>query len=612
MVKNYFFVFILALIVGLFNIFPSLLIWGYLDHSGGEFLLMQQSGYRDEFFQYLPRAREVFDGHWPPRNIFSGVNGPSPLNPLPSALFSPFLFLFNGNLNWAYLSAQFVFAVIIFLLFFWLGWAMVRSKLWAVFFALVGVLTQIPQLIFRYYDRNFLDIIFKKFIPIVRTPIDKMYFARVDDPMLTYPILLAAIISFYFFWAKPGKITAPAAGVLAGLLAYTYLHYWLFWTIFLAVFFLWNLFSKKMDKTRLKNYLILGLIFFLTLIPYIINYFNFSQTDYARDYSFRLGKENSRFLIIDYIKAAEGEVFVLNYIVYSVILTGVYLLYFKKRVNPDKGLIFVCLIIAMFLVWHTPLFLGFGFALSHFNKPINLAVYIILFNMAHDFIRTHGWFRPPLVRTALLLLVALLISKQVVNVLVFENPPIEFVRKYDFPNDIVSSWQWFNANINGEPVVVSPSLITSLYLASYTSSRPYLATGFLSPLTDWAIEDRFLTSGKLFQISDEVLTRRLDVYFRVDCSNGLCPKDGLINFEKTPWYLLSASYGASDFYKEPKKVIEHYSGLTPTWSQTSSDFVYYGPWEKQFSSVDFYKDTKLELAYKNALVEIFKIKGDTL
>ncbi|MEK7629071.1 MAG: hypothetical protein AAB394_00930 [Patescibacteria group bacterium] len=48
------------------------------------------------------------------------------------------------------------------------------------------------------------------------------------------------------------------------------------------------------------------------------------------------------------------------------------------------------------------------------------------------------------------------------------------------------------------------------------------------------------------------------------------------------------------------------------WSQTNSSFVYYGPWEKQFSQVNFSKDSRLELIYKNSLVEIFKIKSDTL
>lgn len=601
----------LALIVGTLSVLPAFFIWRGLSESENTFLLMQQNVYRDEFFQYMPRAREVFDGHWPPRNIFSGTNGPTPLNPLPSALFSPFLFLFNGNLNWAYISAQFVFAIIIFLLFFWLGWVMVRSKLWAIFFALIGVLTQIPQLIFRYYDRNFLDIIFKKFIPIVRSPIDKLYFARIDDPMLTYPVLLAAIIAFYFFWTKPGKVTALSAGVLAGLLAYTYLHYWLFWTVFLGLYFLWVLFSKKSGQPLLKNCLVMFLAFFLTLIPYIINYFNFSRTNYSADYSFRLGQEAGRFLTFDYINSPWGWTLIFNHFIYLAILMGVYFFYIKKRINPAKGIIFVCLTVAMFLVWYTPVLFGFGFALAHFNKPINLAVYIILFNLFCDFFKNYGQRKSRQIRlvidTVLVVLSVLLISKHTVNAFVFKNPFPDLAQKYDFPQDIVSSWRWINANIEGEPATVSSSLITSLYLASYTSSRPYLATGFLSPLTNAEIENRFLTSSKLFNVSNEVLAHRLDVYFQVDCSNKLCSKDSQINFEKTPWYLLSAVYGESDFYKNPQKVLKQYENATSNWRETNSDYVYYGPWEKQFGAVDFSNNTNLKLVYYNSSVEIYRI-----
>ncbi|MDP3764326.1 MAG: hypothetical protein Q8Q95_01765 [bacterium] len=602
---------VLALVVGALNILPPVLIWHNLAQKGTDFLLAQQSGYRDEFFQYLPRAREVFDGHWPPRNVFSGENGLSPLNPLPSAMFSPFLFLFNGNLNWAYISAQFVFAIIIFLLFFWLGWLMIRSKLWAIFFALTGVLTQIPQLIFRYYDRDFLGITLKKFIPIVRTPIDKMYFARIDDPMLTYPVLLAAIISFYYFWVRPKKVTALVAGVFAGLLAYTYLHYWLFWAIFLGVCFLWTLFSRKSGKPRLKNYLILLSTFFLILIPYVINYFNFSQINYSADYIFRLGKEAGRLLTFDYISSSWGWTLILNHIIYLVILTGVYFFYFKKKINPAKGCVFICLVVTMFLVWYTPTLFGFGFALAHFNKPIGLIIYIILFNLVHDFFKNYSQEKSKQIKVAidivLVVLMALLISKHTINVFILKNPPLELSRRYDFPQDIVSSWRWINKGVEGEPRVVSSSLITSLYLASYTSARPYLASGFLSPLTDSEIEDRFLTSNKLFQVSNEVLARRLDVYFKIDCSNKLCPKDSQINFEKTPWYLLSAGYGISDFYKNPQEVLKQYENILPSWYETNSDYVYYGPWEKQFGQVDFSYDRNLKLVYHNPLVKIYRV-----
>ncbi len=606
----------MALVVGVLNILPPILIGLNISNSGNDFVLAQQSGYRDEFFQYLPRAREVFDGHFPPRNIFSGTSGPSPLNPLPSALFSPFLFLFGGNLNWAYISAQFVFAVIIFLLFFWLGWAMVRSKLWAVFFALVGVFTQIPQLIFRYYDRDFLGISLKKFIPIVRTPIDKMYFARIDDPMLTYPILLAAIISFYFFWIKPKAFIAIVAGIFAGLLAYTYLHYWLFWMIFLGVIFSYTLLFFRQDRTRFRHGVILWLTVLLVLAPYAYNYFDFTRADYSNDYASRLGKEDGRFLLVKYISTDAGRTIIFNHIFYLVLLAGVYYFYFKKsgiKYKSTQGVIFMALITAMFLVWQIPLFTGFGFSLMHFNKPIGLAVYIILFNLAHDFLKDYSQKKPRQVRLAvsvvLVILAVLLISKHIVNVFAFKNPPLEFSRRYDFPQDIVSSWGWINVGIEGEPSIVSSSLITSLYLASYTSTRPYLASGFLSPLTNTEIEDRFYVSNKLFRVSSGMLGQRFNGFPLADCSPSSCFKDAQLNtdFGKTRWYLTSAAWSQTSFVNEPERVLKKYEDMSVDWRQTDSDFVYYGPWEKQFSRVDFSQDPNLKLVYRNPLVEIYRV-----
>lgn len=602
---------VLSVVVGLLNILPPVLIGLYVFNSGNDFVLAQQESYRDEFFQYLPRIREVFDGHFPPRNVFSEDSGPTPLNPLPSALFSPFLFLFDGNLNHAYISAQFAFAVVIFLLFFWLGWLMVRSKLWAVFFALVGVLTQIPQLIFRYYDRDFLGITLKKFIPIVRTPIDKMYFARVDDPMLTYPILLAAIISFYFFWVRPRKITALTAGLFGGLLAYTYLHYWLFWAVFLGVMFLYILLSGRMDKIGLRSYLVLIFTVAVVLIPYIMNYFDFSRTSYGSDYSFRLGRESNRLLILDHIGSPSGRAIIFNHLVYLIILAGVYFFYSRKKVNPSKGAIFVCLVITMFLVWYTPLFLGFGFALGHFNKPIGLVVYIILFNLVHDFLKSYGQSKfgqaKPIINTILVTLALLLISKHIVNAFVLKNPPMDLTQRYVFPKNVTSSWGWINAGIEGEPTVVSSSLITSLYLASYTSSRPYLATGFLSLSTNSELEDRFLVSNKLFKISSQTLADRLTERFETDCLVTACFKDSRVNVDKNMWYLLPAVLTKSKLYLEPHSVLKRYENMSPDWLETNSDYVYYGPWERQFGPAELSRSPDLKLVYYNPSVEVYRI-----
>ena len=97
--RNYFNVvlLVLALMVGALNILPPVLIWYNLSSSNSSFLLMQQNVYRDEFFQYMPRAREVFDGHFPPTGVYANESGPTPLNSLPPLLFSVFILIYFAS-----------------------------------------------------------------------------------------------------------------------------------------------------------------------------------------------------------------------------------------------------------------------------------------------------------------------------------------------------------------------------------------------------------------------------------------------------------------------------------------------------------------------------------
>ncbi|MEK6897190.1 MAG: hypothetical protein AABW93_01520, partial [Nanoarchaeota archaeon] len=71
---------ILAVLIGFLLTTPQVLLWGSISRSGADFLLMQQNTYRDEFFQYMPRAREIYDGHFPPTGIYADELGSSPLN----------------------------------------------------------------------------------------------------------------------------------------------------------------------------------------------------------------------------------------------------------------------------------------------------------------------------------------------------------------------------------------------------------------------------------------------------------------------------------------------------------------------------------------------------
>ena len=605
---------ILAVLIGFLFTAPQILLWDSISGSGADFLLMQQNTYRDEFFQYMPRAKEVYDGHFPPGSIYADDNNITPLNPISPLLFSFFIKLSGGDINIAYLLAQFLFAFIFFILFYYLGKLFISSNIAALFFGLVGTLTQIPQLLFgyNYIDEDYLGIIVKKFIPIVKTPISKMYFSRIDDPMLTLCFLIVAILMIYLFWIKPTKTNAILSGIFSSFLAYIYLHYWIFMMVFIGILFIYGVYNFIRYRNKIGPYLLLCFSTFLVLIPYIITFLNFSFSDYSFDYSIRLGKETGRFLIKDYITDfSMGWTIIANQLFYLISLVIVYFLYFKKRTDlKKKGIFFIGLVITSFLVWYTPIITGFGFALFHFNKPISLVFFIVGMNMIYDFTSTYFKTRYIIKNSLILFSLFLsisLISKHIINFSKFISPPNNQIISYNFPSDIINSWNWIESNTKPESKIISDSLITSLYLGSYTSSRPYLASGFLSTLSNSELENRFLISNKLFLVPKEILSMRFKEVIPYNCANFGCYKDTEINFDKSMWYLTGASRSKFKFSYNPDEVFKEYNNLVVNDSQFNSALLYYGPLESQFSKPDFNAMKNIKLIYKNPSVEIYKI-----
>lgn len=129
-----------SLVVGLLYILPPLIIARHLQKVGQPFVL-NYNIHRDELI-YMSRAKEVHDGHWPPTDLHFEEQAPTILNPIPPLIMAVFLYMFQGNATAAYLSAVFIFSMLIFLLLFWLGnYIFSKSFLWSIFFAYVGILT---------------------------------------------------------------------------------------------------------------------------------------------------------------------------------------------------------------------------------------------------------------------------------------------------------------------------------------------------------------------------------------------------------------------------------------------------------------------------------------
>ncbi|TSC89197.1 MAG: hypothetical protein G01um10143_578 [Parcubacteria group bacterium Gr01-1014_3] len=596
-----------AIFVGLVYILPPIFIRNHIENQGGSFLLVQPETYRDEFFSNLPKNREVYDGHFPPAGPYADDLPRTLLNPLPPTIFSGFLYLSDGDVNNAYLAMQFLFSAGVFLLLYALGLKLMGSGLWGMFLGFLGVFTHFAQMIFYYPYRDFLNIFVKDFIPLVRSPIDKLHIARIDDPLITLPVFAAALLAFYLFWKKPKFSTAAISAVLAGLLAYTYLHHWLVMMSIIGILFLLALAFYRQDKPRIKNFIFLLAITFVILIPYFVNNFSFLAT-YGEDFALRVGLEKGRDLAWKFLTTTHIG---LDHIIYTLLLAAVYFVYFRWLKNKDKGIFFMACVLSMFAVWQIPTILGSIPQFSHLMKSLSLIALILIVNIIYDAHNGLGARGKKIVRLFIILLIVGMAGKKTINTAIFINPPAGVVEVYSFPKDILDSWKWIDENLGKEPKIVSSSLVTSLYLASNTVARPYLPTGFISTLPTVELEKRFLLVNKLFSVSPEILQRRLDDFkdgFQDRCFGQKCVHASEFNFTKTRWYLTEHGWHMTRMAKEPAKVIEEYKKMPASWAETNSDYIYYGPWEKQFAVKNFSTDKNLDLVYKNSLVEIYRIR----
>lgn len=595
-----------AIFVGFVYVLPPLLIEKKIVSQGGSFLLVQPETYRDEFFSYVPRDREIFDGHFPASGPYANDNPQTLMNQFPAIIFSAFMYLFGGNVQSGYLGLQFVFSALAFLLFYLLGSAMTRSREWGVLLGFAGVFTYLAQQIFYYAYRNPLAIYLNNFIPFVRTPISKMPLARIEDPLITMPIFLAAILAFYVFWVRPRRLPAIFAGALAGLLAYTYLHHWLTMMTIVGTVFILVLITRRADRVLIKNFLIMLATTGAVIVPYLINNFSFLGV-HGKDFALRVGLEESRAVAL---KVIFGSSIIFDHIIYLLLLAAIYLIYFRWRPNKNKGLFLAGLALAMFLVWQIPLVLGSFPQTSHFIKSVSLVALLVVFNLAYDVLVGLGSRGR---RAALALAIVLtmgLVGKKIANVLLFIDPPANILKEYSFPKEMLDSWSWIDVNLGEEPTIVSSSMVTSLYLAGNTGARPYLPTGFISSVSSAELDKRFLLVNKLFGVSAEMLRRRMNDFhddFSDICAGEKCFKASHFNFTKNRWYLTESGWYLSRMATEPEKVIAEYKVMPASWSDTGADYVYYGPWERQFGVARFSSDPNLKQVFKNSLVEIYQI-----
>lgn len=603
---------------------PELLIWKKLNDLGRPYVAIQLTHHGDEAYGTISRFREIYDGHFPPGDLYLDPGAATPFGPfqIMPLLMAGFIYLFGGNINAAYIFATFILSPILFLIFYWLGKVITGDKIWGLFFGILGIMTPIFKslpAIFQSFEL-FLNNFVKYFVPLIQTPLAKLPLGRTEDPLLTYLVFLPAIAALLIFWQKPNWRTGAVSGFLIGMLFYIYFHYWVFLVIIAGVIFGYSLLKIKSDPAKFKSALALICSLGITTIPYWINFFIFQNSPTAKEVTARIGVETSRspFFIA-------GEPAIFHYIFYALLAAAVYFIFFKRNLK-NTAILYWIFIAAMFIVWSVQVITGFVPSPDHWFRPISAFVAVILLHSAYEIFKKYNY---KTVAAILIIGSILLISKKIVNALVFVDPPREFIEENYFESrafspGIVDSWKWINQNLPHEPRIISPSFITSLYLNAQTSARPYFAGGFNTAAPNTTLEERFLKTYKLFNVSPEFLQQTLETDYKDMVCVGECINQDPhrhLNLKEIVSHLY-VGYYVNDrpffprseskyrFISKGKadELISSYPNVSVNWKGIEADYVYYGPWEKQITQINLSKDRSLELLYKNSDVEIYKIK----
>ncbi|MBI2454406.1 MAG: hypothetical protein HYV54_02450 [Parcubacteria group bacterium] len=269
------------------------------------------------------------------------------------------------------------------------------------------------------------------------------------------------------------------------------------------------------------------------------------------------------------------------------------------------------------IVLNVQIVIGFVPHSDHWPRAISPIIFLILFNMFYIWFEKFSFKQPVLkvfVPILLIGLCLLLVTKKIVNVYGFMSPSPEVLRDYVFPKRFAESWRWLDAHL-AEPRVVSPSFLNSVYLTAFTSARPVLPVGVLTSISNFKVEELFLKVNNVFGVSGDILEKRLRDGRGLECLESCSRYYTISNTIDAPLSLYGSYFGGGDnvmFQRLPELKVQElrrrYQKLQIGWADLGAKYVYYGPWEKQFASIDLSRDQELQLIYKNDSVELYRIK----
>ncbi|MCK5416134.1 hypothetical protein KAI92_01760 [Candidatus Parcubacteria bacterium] len=519
-IKNNFFIFLVALVVGFLVILPtifSIYKIGF-DNFNGVFPI-----FNDDEIHYLAMAEEVYEGNGL-GNVFLGENkhNPSIQPDLVEKIFSVLAKTFHISIPAMFALNDFLFVFVGFLILYLLFLNITRNKVLSLFSALFFYLIFLfnfgrpinPQfsIIFLYLGLYFIwDIFIKseknnvlykgsvaKLQHDLNSQISVNFFKNILANITTLPKRFLKkfpqnlkIYAKTVVWRQTHKNTY--LGIIVGSLVYMYPYYWtsLFVLYFINVLF--SFLKNRMFLYEIKRIAFFILPFLVLIIPYLLNYKKATAHPYYNE-------TISRFGMLDI--HLPGCYYSILFILFALITV-----FLSRKIINGTYLHFAysLLISAIILNWQniiTGKYLQFS---SHYYQVtilfVVLSLVIIiysLFNLKDKLsINNKNFFKKySSIILLILLIIGLIVSKQkreIYSGLDFnKNNTVKFEKQQEY-KDV---FNWMNKNTKKDSVVFPINDQLKNILPVYTHNNIY-STGYAAYylMSDEELEDRWVINN---------------------------------------------------------------------------------------------------------------------
>jgi len=497
--------------------------------------------HEDEALFTAPKAQAVFLGDWivGDFNLYEYKDAPYYLLPFLSPLIMGMLGRITGSIENAFIAGDFIFPAIIFLIFYLLIFEFTRNKiissLGAVFFIfLPKFLIGFPPFI-KYLQAYLITLIFNQ---------NALYFSRVEDPQITMPLYALALYLTYRAINRNRKRTAILAGIAYGAIFYSYLYYWIYFSIGLGFFAFILLTQKKYPE--FKNAFYIGLTGVLISLPHWVNAILITKLEQYQDLFARLAPEVGR--VFNFVTLP-----LFSYALHGMLILAITLLFKKNK--PVVFAYLISFLIPTYIVYNLQMITGFNVHPDHWFKPallpVNLSYLVIGFEAARRYghlvssrilllggillvslgllkIYTTEVFLVQLTIITAIIAYALLflfhfiyqrfdskkdtmlrIAAGIAMLLIFsygiyvQYRYIRLNKNEMLSAEEMQSYRWLTENTEKFSVVATPSFTSNAQLQLYTHNKIFLPNGVNTLASNEEIWERFLLINKIYNVSDE-------------------------------------------------------------------------------------------------------------